>query len=66
MRLSSRVISLKIDVDTYQGMEKGVPVLLEILKKYGIKATFFLSFGQITPGRPYGIYSEGGVFFQRC
>ncbi|TWU38058.1 putative 4-deoxy-4-formamido-L-arabinose-phosphoundecaprenol deformylase ArnD [Candidatus Brocadiaceae bacterium S225] len=51
MRLSSRVISLKIDVDTYQGMEKGVPVLLEILKKYGIKATFFLSFGPDNSGK---------------
>ncbi len=61
MRLSNRVMSLKIDVDTYQGMEKGVPALLEILKKYGIKATFFLSFGPDNSGKAvWNIFRKKG------
>ncbi|WP_162532181.1 polysaccharide deacetylase family protein [Candidatus Scalindua japonica] len=55
------MISLKIDVDTYQGMEKGVPVLLEILKKYDIKATFFLSFGPDNSGKAvWNIFRKKG------
>ncbi len=61
MRLNNRVISLKIDVDTYQGMERGVPVLLEILKKYDIKATFFLSFGPDNSGKAvWNIFRKKG------
>ena len=51
MRFRNSVISLKIDVDTYHGMEDGVPVLLEILRRYNIKATFFLSFGPDNSGK---------------
>ena len=29
--------------DTYYGITEGLPVILDILKKYGIKATFFVS-----------------------
>jgi peptidoglycan/xylan/chitin deacetylase (PgdA/CDA1 family) len=55
------MISLKIDVDTYQGMEKGVPVILEILKKYDIKATFFLSFGPDNSGKAvWNIFRKKG------
>lgn len=55
------MISLKIDVDTYQGMEKGVPVLLEILKEYDIKATFFLSFGPDNSGKAiWNIFRKKG------
>jgi undecaprenyl phosphate-alpha-L-ara4FN deformylase len=61
MHLSNRVICLKIDVDTFQGMEKGVPVLLEILKKYDIKATFFLSFGPDNSGKAvWNIFRKKG------
>lgn len=61
MRLSNRVISLKIDVDTYQGMKRGVPVLLKILRKYDIKATFFLSFGPDNSGKAvWNIFRKKG------
>ena len=30
-------------MDTCYGMEEGLPVILDILKKYNIKATFFIS-----------------------
>jgi len=40
-----KLLGLKIDVDTYVGMEKGVPSLLRVLGKAGLKATFYLSIG---------------------
>jgi peptidoglycan/xylan/chitin deacetylase (PgdA/CDA1 family) len=46
-----KILGLKIDVDTYQGMEKGVPRILEILKKYDMLATFYLSIGPDASGR---------------
>ena len=45
------MLGLKIDVDTYWGMKNGVPRLLQTLKNYGIKGTFFLSIGPDNSGR---------------
>lgn len=45
------MLGLKIDVDTYEGMRKGVPSLLRILKRFNLKATFFLSIGPDNSGR---------------
>jgi peptidoglycan/xylan/chitin deacetylase (PgdA/CDA1 family) len=41
-----KVIGLKIDVDTFKGMKEGVPTLLSLLKKYGIRASFFVPMGR--------------------
>jgi hypothetical protein len=38
-------LALKVDVDTFRGMKEGVPVIVEILSAYGLKASFFISFG---------------------
>lgn len=46
-----RILGLKIDVDTYQGMKRGVPRLLALLKEEGLTATFFLSIGPDASGR---------------
>lgn len=46
-----KLLGLKIDVDTYVGMEKGVPSLLKVLGKLGLKATFYLSIGPDASGR---------------
>jgi hypothetical protein len=43
--------SLKIDIDTRRGLEKGVPVLLDRIAAMGIKATFFMSWGPDNSGR---------------
>ena len=47
----ARVLGLKIDVDTYLGMKKGVPRLLSVLDEMRIKGTFFLSIGPDASGR---------------
>jgi len=45
------MLGLKIDVDTYWGMKNGVPRLLNTLKDFGVKGTFFLSIGPDNSGR---------------
>jgi hypothetical protein len=45
------ILGLKIDVDTYIGMKRGVPRLLSILGQFGISATFYLSMGPDASGR---------------
>lgn len=44
-------IALKIDVDTYQGTQSGVPVLIEQLQRHDAQGTFFLSLGPDHSGR---------------
>lgn len=46
-----KILGLKIDVDTYRGMKAGVPRLLSILSRFGLKGTFFLSMGPDSSGR---------------
>jgi len=45
------LLGLKIDVDTYVGMKRGVPRLLATLSRFGVKGTFFLSMGPDASGR---------------
>jgi undecaprenyl phosphate-alpha-L-ara4FN deformylase len=45
------MLGLKIDVDTYWGMKNGAPSLLQILKEFNLKGTFFLSIGPDNSGR---------------
>lgn len=44
-------LALKVDVDTYRGTREGVPRLLDLFAKEGVKATFFFSLGPDTSGR---------------
>ncbi len=43
--------SLKIDVDTHEGMRDGVPRLLKSFRAARVRATFFLSFGPDNAGK---------------
>jgi peptidoglycan/xylan/chitin deacetylase (PgdA/CDA1 family) len=46
-----RKLALKVDVDTYRGTLEGVPRLVDLFEKHGIKATFFFSLGPDTSGK---------------
>jgi peptidoglycan/xylan/chitin deacetylase (PgdA/CDA1 family) len=41
-----KVIGLNVHVDTYEGMRRGVPRLLELLHTRGIRTTFFVPMGK--------------------
>ena len=47
----NRTIGVKVDVDTSVGMRNGVPVLLDIFRNHGIKASFFVPMGRDNTGR---------------
>jgi peptidoglycan/xylan/chitin deacetylase (PgdA/CDA1 family) len=49
--LKSARLALKVDVDTYRGTLEGVPRLLDLFAKEGVKATFFFSLGPDTSGK---------------
>jgi len=44
-------LALKVDVDTYVGTRDGVPQLLKILERFGIRATFYFSLGPDNSGK---------------
>lgn len=44
-------ITLKVDVDTYRGTLEGVPALVALFERYGVKATFLFSVGPDNTGR---------------
>ncbi len=40
------VIGLKVDVDTFEGMKHGVPRLLDLFSRKGVRASFFVPMGK--------------------
>ncbi len=44
-------IALKVDVDTLRGTHEGVPALLRLLERHGVRATFLFSLGPDHTGR---------------
>jgi undecaprenyl phosphate-alpha-L-ara4FN deformylase len=47
----ANILGLKVDVDTHVGMKRGVPRLLDILRNFNVRGTFFLSMGPDSSGR---------------
>ena len=60
-----RYLGLKIDVDTYRGMEEGVPTLLETLSRFGVNGTFFLSIGPDASGRAIFQFLKNPKFLKK-
>ena len=50
-RESSRRLALKVDCDTYEGTKAGVPRLLALLDRLGVRASFFFTLGPDRSGR---------------
>ena len=42
----TRIIGLKVDVDTCEGMKQGVPKLAALFRKHGVRASFFVPMGK--------------------
>ena len=42
---------LRVDVDTFEGLTKGIPKVLEISKKHEIPTSIYLSLGKYETGR---------------
>jgi peptidoglycan/xylan/chitin deacetylase (PgdA/CDA1 family) len=51
MKIDNPVVALKVDVDSYSGTRDGVPRLLDILDRCGIRATFYFSMGPDNSGK---------------
>jgi len=51
MPANKKQLAIKVDVDTYEGLQKGVPRLLSIFQDFHIKATFFVSMGPDNSGK---------------
>ena len=47
----SKLLALRIDVDTFRGTGRGVPTLCNILADHGVKGTFYFSLGPDNMGR---------------
>jgi len=59
------MLGLKIDVDTYWGMKNGVPSILQTLKEFNLKGTFFLSIGPDNSGRAALQLIRNPLFFKK-
>ncbi|HEX9442563.1 MAG TPA: polysaccharide deacetylase family protein, partial [Candidatus Binatia bacterium] len=44
-------LAIKVDVDTRIGLREGVPRLLDLFRRHGVRASFFVSFGPDHSGR---------------
>lgn len=44
-------LAVKVDVDTLRGYKEGVPRLLDLFKKHGLRASIFFSFGPDNSGK---------------
>ena len=55
-------LAIKVDVDTDRGTRIGVPNLLRVFDKFGVKATFLFSLGPDNTGRAIKRIFRPGFF----
>lgn len=48
--MKSKIVALKVDVDTYAGTRDGVPAIIQDMARFGVKATFYFSMGPDNSG----------------
>jgi undecaprenyl phosphate-alpha-L-ara4FN deformylase len=60
--LSTRLLALKVDVDTLLGTLEGVPALAALLRRLGLRATFYFSVGPDHTGRALKRIFRPGFF----
>ena len=51
MNAALQPLGIRVDVDTHEGMRDGVPRLLEIFDRAGVRATFYFAMGPDRSGR---------------
>jgi peptidoglycan/xylan/chitin deacetylase (PgdA/CDA1 family) len=51
LTVATRLLGLRVDVDTHDGMRDGVPTLLDILREAAVRGTFYLSMGPDNAGK---------------
>ena len=55
-------LCLKVDVDTYAGTVNGIPRLLDVFARHGVRATFFFSLGPDSTGKAVKrVFAKGFV-----
>jgi undecaprenyl phosphate-alpha-L-ara4FN deformylase len=61
--MEKSTLGLKIDVDTYRGLGDGVPRLMRILGRQGLRATFFIAMGPDNSGKAvWRFFTKKGFF----
>jgi undecaprenyl phosphate-alpha-L-ara4FN deformylase len=51
MAAARATVGLRVDVDTRRGLDEGVPRLLELFRRLGVRASFFVTMGPDHSGR---------------
>jgi peptidoglycan/xylan/chitin deacetylase (PgdA/CDA1 family) len=51
MTADRAMVGLRVDVDTRRGLDEGVPRLLELFRRLGVRASFFVTMGPDHSGR---------------
>lgn len=59
---TKNILAVKVDVDTLEGYLKGVPAMVEVLNKLGLKASFYFSFGPDNSGKAiFRVFRKGFI-----
>ena len=61
--VAPHLLGLRIDVDTHDGMKRGVPALLDLFRDAGVQGTFYLSMGPDNAGKAiFNVLRRPGFF----